>query len=155
MRPRERASGNPNTAVSVPRKGPTGSRLPRGCLGDDATPLSPPQDAGTASFDFPAMSLRTLPLLVLNLGGEMLYIVDQRLRAQSIPGDKARQGQGAAGRGSRGRRKGPGSAGPMPLPAGAPGPPSRSALGGGPGLLFLPPPRVDPRLKLLLAFIQS
>ncbi|XP_033013401.1 protein OSCP1 isoform X2 [Lacerta agilis] len=37
------------------------------------------------------MSLRTLPLLVLNLGGEMLYIVDQRLRAQSIPGDKARQ----------------------------------------------------------------
>uniref|UniRef100_A0ABM5ET58 Protein OSCP1 isoform X1 n=1 Tax=Pogona vitticeps TaxID=103695 RepID=A0ABM5ET58_9SAUR len=37
------------------------------------------------------MSLRTLPLLVLNLAGEMLYIVDQRLRAQSIPGDKARQ----------------------------------------------------------------
>ncbi|XP_050182587.1 protein OSCP1 isoform X3 [Myiozetetes cayanensis] len=37
------------------------------------------------------MSARTLPLLFLNLGGEMLYILDQRLRAQSIPGDKARK----------------------------------------------------------------
>ncbi|XP_078537331.1 protein OSCP1 isoform X2 [Lissotriton helveticus] len=37
------------------------------------------------------MSLRTLPLLFINLGGEMLYILDQRLRAQSIPGDKARK----------------------------------------------------------------
>ncbi|XP_053101640.1 protein OSCP1 isoform X2 [Hemicordylus capensis] len=37
------------------------------------------------------MSLRTLPLLFLNLGGEMLYILDQRLRAQSIPGEKARK----------------------------------------------------------------
>ncbi|XP_025275679.1 protein OSCP1 isoform X1 [Canis lupus baileyi] len=35
------------------------------------------------------MSVRTLPLLFLNLGGEMLYILDQRLRAQNIPGDKA------------------------------------------------------------------
>uniref|UniRef100_A0A8C3H2F0 Organic solute carrier partner 1 n=1 Tax=Corvus moneduloides TaxID=1196302 RepID=A0A8C3H2F0_CORMO len=38
-----------------------------------------------------AMSTRTLPLLFLNLGGEMLYILDQRLRAQSIPGEKARK----------------------------------------------------------------
>ncbi|XP_010721654.1 protein OSCP1 isoform X2 [Meleagris gallopavo] len=38
-----------------------------------------------------AMSARTLPLLFLNLGGEMLYILDQRLRAQSIPGEKARK----------------------------------------------------------------
>uniref|UniRef100_F7EN43 Organic solute carrier partner 1 n=1 Tax=Callithrix jacchus TaxID=9483 RepID=F7EN43_CALJA len=37
------------------------------------------------------MSMRTLPLLFLNLGGEMLYILDQRLRAQHIPGDKARK----------------------------------------------------------------
>ncbi|XP_042201441.1 protein OSCP1 isoform X2 [Callorhinchus milii] len=37
------------------------------------------------------MSLRTLPLLFVNLGGEMLYILDQRLRAQNIPGDKARK----------------------------------------------------------------
>ncbi|KAJ6663371.1 hypothetical protein lerEdw1_009450 [Lerista edwardsae] len=35
------------------------------------------------------MSMRTLPLLFVNLGGEMLYILDQRLRAQSIPGEKA------------------------------------------------------------------
>ncbi|NXL41712.1 OSCP1 protein, partial [Podilymbus podiceps] len=39
------------------------------------------------------MSARTLPLLFLNLGGEMLYILDQRLRAQSIPGEKARKGE--------------------------------------------------------------
>lgn len=39
------------------------------------------------------MSVRTLPLLFLNLGGEMLYILDQRLRAQNIPGDKARRGE--------------------------------------------------------------
>ena len=39
------------------------------------------------------MSMRTLPLLFLNLGGEMLYILDQRLRAQNIPGDKARKGE--------------------------------------------------------------
>ncbi|XP_044527433.1 protein OSCP1 isoform X2 [Gracilinanus agilis] len=37
------------------------------------------------------MSVRTLPLLFLNLGGEMLYILDQRLRAQNIPADKARK----------------------------------------------------------------
>ena len=39
------------------------------------------------------MSLRTLPILFLNLGGEMLYILDQRLRAQSIPDEKARKGR--------------------------------------------------------------
>uniref|UniRef100_A0A7N4NYY5 Organic solute carrier partner 1 n=1 Tax=Sarcophilus harrisii TaxID=9305 RepID=A0A7N4NYY5_SARHA len=37
------------------------------------------------------MSVRTLPLLFLNLGGEMLYILDQRLRAQNVPTDKARK----------------------------------------------------------------
>ncbi|KAK2104282.1 Protein oscp1 [Saguinus oedipus] len=37
------------------------------------------------------MSVWTLPLLFLNLGGEMLYILDQWLRAQHIPGDKARK----------------------------------------------------------------
>ncbi|XP_061530057.1 protein OSCP1 [Phycodurus eques] len=37
------------------------------------------------------MSSRTLPLLFINLGGEMLYILDQRLRAQSIPADKAKK----------------------------------------------------------------
>lgn len=38
------------------------------------------------------MSSRTLPLLFINLGGEMLYILDQRLRAQNIPVDKAKKG---------------------------------------------------------------
>ncbi|XP_033099186.1 protein OSCP1-like [Anneissia japonica] len=37
------------------------------------------------------MSLRTLPLLFINLGGEMMYILDQRLRAQNIPSDKSRK----------------------------------------------------------------
>ena len=38
------------------------------------------------------MSLKTLPLLFINLGGEMLYILDQRLRAQNIAKDKASKG---------------------------------------------------------------
>ncbi|XP_053344325.1 protein OSCP1a [Clarias gariepinus] len=38
------------------------------------------------------MSLRTLPLLIINLGGEMLYILDQRLRAQSVTDDKIPKG---------------------------------------------------------------
>ena len=37
------------------------------------------------------MSTKTLPILFLNLGGEMLYILDQRLRAQSIPQEKAQK----------------------------------------------------------------
>ena len=39
------------------------------------------------------MSTKTLPILFLNLGGEMLYILDQRLRAQSIPQEKAQKGE--------------------------------------------------------------
>ena len=38
------------------------------------------------------MSLSTLPLLFINLGGEMMYILDQRLRAQEIPIEKSRKG---------------------------------------------------------------
>ena len=38
------------------------------------------------------MSLKTLPLLFINLGGEMMYILDQRLKAQNIPLEKARKG---------------------------------------------------------------
>lgn len=37
------------------------------------------------------MSLKTLPLLFINLGGEMMYILDQRLKAQNIPQEKARK----------------------------------------------------------------
>lgn len=37
-------------------------------------------------------SVYTIPLLFLNLGGEMLYILDQRLRAQRIPKDRAHKG---------------------------------------------------------------
>ncbi|XP_046673437.1 protein OSCP1 [Homalodisca vitripennis] len=35
------------------------------------------------------MARYTLPLLFLNLSGEMVYILDQRLRAQQVPADKA------------------------------------------------------------------
>jgi hypothetical protein len=38
------------------------------------------------------MSSRTLPLLYLNLGGEMMYVLDQRLVAQKVPGAKAAKG---------------------------------------------------------------
>ncbi len=35
------------------------------------------------------MSLRTMPLLFVNMGGEMCYILDQRLQAQSVKSDKS------------------------------------------------------------------
>ena len=38
-----------------------------------------------------SMSLLTLPLIFINLGGEMLYILEQRLSAQNIPEQKAEQ----------------------------------------------------------------
>ncbi|KAL4629347.1 protein OSCP1-like [Arapaima gigas] len=34
------------------------------------------------------MSMRTLPLLFINLGGEMLYILEQRLQSYKVPVDK-------------------------------------------------------------------
>ncbi|OWF39164.1 protein OSCP1-like isoform X3 [Mizuhopecten yessoensis] len=37
------------------------------------------------------MSFKTLPLLFINLGGEMIYILDQRLRAQNIADEKAKK----------------------------------------------------------------
>uniref|UniRef100_A0AAZ1XTN5 Uncharacterized protein n=1 Tax=Oreochromis aureus TaxID=47969 RepID=A0AAZ1XTN5_OREAU len=35
------------------------------------------------------MSMRTLPLVFINLGGEMLYILDQRLRAHNTSEDNS------------------------------------------------------------------
>lgn len=35
------------------------------------------------------MSLKTLPLLYLNMGGEMVYILDQRLKAQNVKKEKS------------------------------------------------------------------
>lgn len=36
-------------------------------------------------------SLLAMPMLVINMGGEMVYILEQRLRAQNIPTDKSRK----------------------------------------------------------------
>ena len=38
------------------------------------------------------MADKVLPLQFLNLGGEMLYIIDQRLRAQKVPEERAAKG---------------------------------------------------------------
>ena len=35
------------------------------------------------------MSTLAMPLVLVNLGSEMMYILEQRLKAQSIPTDKA------------------------------------------------------------------
>jgi hypothetical protein len=35
------------------------------------------------------MALRVMPFVIINLGGEMVYILEQRLRAQNIPPDKS------------------------------------------------------------------
>eukprot|EP00735_Rhodelphis_limneticus_P014985 TRINITY_DN9110_c0_g1::TRINITY_DN9110_c0_g1_i1::g.18209::m.18209 TRINITY_DN9110_c0_g1::TRINITY_DN9110_c0_g1_i1::g.18209 ORF type:complete len:375 (+),score=55.15,sp/Q29S00/OSCP1_BOVIN/39.18/9e-77,Oscp1/PF10188.4/1.2e-60,Ribosomal_60s/PF00428.14/0.14,Ribosomal_60s/PF00428.14/1.5e+04 TRINITY_DN9110_c0_g1_i1:132-1256(+) len=37
------------------------------------------------------MSLHAMPILVLNMGGEMIYILEQRLRAQNIAHDKTKR----------------------------------------------------------------
>lgn len=39
--------------------------------------------------------LMAMPLLVANMGGEMIYILEQRLRAQSISPSKASKGEQA------------------------------------------------------------
>ncbi len=36
--------------------------------------------------------LLTMPILIVNLGMEMLYVLEQRLRAQAIPNEKGRRG---------------------------------------------------------------
>ena len=38
------------------------------------------------------MSLRTLPILFFNMGGEMLYILEQRLKAQHVLPERATRG---------------------------------------------------------------
>jgi len=38
------------------------------------------------------MSMHTLPILLINLNGEMLYILEQRLRAQNIAPAKIKKG---------------------------------------------------------------
>ena len=37
------------------------------------------------------MSDKALPIMFLNLGGEMMYVLDQRLNAQKIQNDKGRR----------------------------------------------------------------
>jgi hypothetical protein len=37
------------------------------------------------------MSEKALPILFINLGGEMLYVLDQRLNAQKIQNEKAKK----------------------------------------------------------------
>ncbi|RLO13048.1 hypothetical protein DYB28_007661 [Aphanomyces astaci] len=37
-------------------------------------------------------AMLTMPMLLINMGGEMLYVLDQRLKAQNISGDKSVKG---------------------------------------------------------------
>jgi hypothetical protein len=38
------------------------------------------------------MALLGMPVLLLNMGGEMVYILEQRLQAQSINNEKSKKG---------------------------------------------------------------
>lgn len=38
------------------------------------------------------MSLKSFPIIFINMGGEMVYILDQRLSAQNIDNQKAVKG---------------------------------------------------------------
>ena len=40
-----------------------------------------------------AMSHRTLPVLFINLGGEMIYIIDARLKAQAVEKERSNKVQ--------------------------------------------------------------
>jgi len=40
---------------------------------------------GEVHFTMPSGQLMTMPLLIVNMGGEMVYILEQRLQAQKIP----------------------------------------------------------------------
>ena len=44
------------------------------------------------------MSLKSFPIIFFNMGGEMVYILDQRLSAQEIVDQKAAKGMGFARR---------------------------------------------------------
>lgn len=37
-----------------------------------------------------------MPMLIINMGGEMVYILEQRLTAQAVATDKAKRGAGGA-----------------------------------------------------------
>ena len=61
---------------------------------EKATTKGEPADSlKTVHTVYAIMSLRTLPLLYLNLGGEMMYVLDQRLHAQKVDGAKRAKGQ--------------------------------------------------------------
>jgi hypothetical protein len=47
----------------------------------------------TTELNLSSMSLRTLPILFFNLGGEMIYILDQRLKAQNVSHTKSEKGE--------------------------------------------------------------
>lgn len=36
-----------------------------------------------------------MPMIIINMGGEMVYILAQRLQAQSVPIDKSKRGEQA------------------------------------------------------------
>ena len=41
----------------------------------------------------PTMSDYCMPILIINMGGEMVYILEQRLHAQNVPVDKSKRGR--------------------------------------------------------------
>ena len=43
------------------------------------------------------MSLKSFPIIFINMGGEMVYILDQRLSAQEIVDQKAVKGRSTSG----------------------------------------------------------
>jgi hypothetical protein len=44
------------------------------------------------------MSQFCMPMLIVNMGGEMVYILEQRLHAQSVPADKSKRGNASRNR---------------------------------------------------------
>ena len=59
------------------------------------------------------MSQFCMPMLIVNMGGEMVYILEQRLHAQSVPADKSKRGVCRVHREDKARSPTP----PVPTPA--------------------------------------
>ena len=72
---------DPGNHVSTLRPGSSGY-LPAGA---GAGPRSVRQLLAVSA----AMSHRTLPVLFINLGGEMIYIIDARLKAQAVEKERS------------------------------------------------------------------
>ena len=81
-----------------------GRKVPLACVAPPATThrsaLGAPSGAGSRRRPT-EMSSFCMPMLIVNMGGEMVYILEQRLHAQNVPLDKSKRGAQLTGEPAR------------------------------------------------------